>query len=442
MSWIFSHLAKCFVAAFAIAGLASIEMAHANPYLAKPGEPPMRARIGTCAITGGFIHLYAALDNKIFEKYGVHAEHIVVRGGSVAAAALAADEINFLYCNADANIARIATGMDGKLVASPLVGLPYVVLARKDIKRPADLKGKTIGVTRPGDFTYKLAKDFLKKHNLSEKDVTLAPVGGTPTERYTALAQDMFQAILIQPPLDARGKKDGFNVIYHLSDLGLPFIYSSLFSNTKTYKEKPALIQKMVAALAESVYLVEKKPEIGMASVGKTLRISDADTLQSAYDAYAKRLINRRMIVPAKMVAETIENAREEGTVIRRKAERSLRQYFRRESREERLHERAVGRRVARGKEALVALRVLRVEAPSSPPLLRSVVRRRRQRRKNKDWGWSPRVSMNRAKIFIASSSEGLQITNAICRGLERELGSAAQVEPWFAQVRSQRDLH
>jgi len=320
MSWIFSHLAKCFVAAFAIAGLVSGEMAHANPYLAKPGEPLMRARIGTCAITGGFIHLYAALDNKIFEKYGVHAEHIVVRGGSVAAAALAADEINFLYCNADTNIARIATGMDGKLVASPLVGLPYVVLARKDVKRPADLKGKTIGVTRPGDFTYKLAKDFLKKNNLSEKDVTLAPVGGTPTERYTALAQDMFQAILIQPPLDARGKKDGFNVIYHLSDLGLPFIYSSLFSNTKTYKEKPALIQKMVAALAESVFLVEKRPEVGMASVGKTLRISDADTLQSAYDAYAKRLINRRMIVPGKMVAETIENAREEGTVIRRKA--------------------------------------------------------------------------------------------------------------------------
>ena len=314
-----AYVVRCFVM-LSVVWLGAGDWVHANPYLAKPGEPPMRARIGTCAITGGFIHLYAALDNKIFEKYGVHAEHIVVRGGSVAAAALAADEINFLYCNADTNIARIATGMDAKLIASPLVGLPYVVLARKDIKRPADLKGKTIGVTRPGDFTYKLAKDFLKKHNLSEKEVTLATVGGTPTERYAGLAQDVFQAILIQPPLDARGKKDGFNVIYHLSDLGLPFIYSSLFTNAKTYKEKPALIQKMVAALAESVFLVEKKPEVGMASVGKTLRINDAETLQSAYDAYAKRLINRRMIVPAKMVAETIDNAREEGTVIRRKA--------------------------------------------------------------------------------------------------------------------------
>ena len=81
------------------------------------------------------------------------------------------------------------------------------MLARKDIKRAADLKGKSIGVTRPGDFPYRLAKEFLKKHNLSEKDVTLASVGGTPTERYAALLQDVFQATLIQPPLDARGKR-------------------------------------------------------------------------------------------------------------------------------------------------------------------------------------------------------------------------------------------
>src|SRR5207342_31670 len=145
----------------------------------------IRARVGTCAVTGGFIHLYAALNNRIFDKYGIHAEHVVLRGGVVAMAALGSDEIQFLYCNADTNIVRIGTGADGKLLASPLIGLPYVVLARKDIKRPADLKGKSIGVTRPGDFPYRLAKEFLKKHNLSEKEVTLATVGGTPTERYT-----------------------------------------------------------------------------------------------------------------------------------------------------------------------------------------------------------------------------------------------------------------
>ncbi|HEX5605963.1 MAG TPA: ABC transporter substrate-binding protein [Candidatus Binatia bacterium] len=291
----------------------------ANPYLAKPGALPLKIRIGTCAVTGGFVHLYTALDHRLFDKYGIQAEHVVVRGGNVAMAALAADEISFLYCNADANIARIGAGADGKLVAAVLIGLPYVVLACKDIKKPADLKGKSIGVTRPGDFAYRLAKEFLKKFNLSDKEVTLATVGGTPTERYAALAQDVFQATLIQPPLDARGRKDGFNVIYRLKDLGFPFIYSSLFTNSRSLRERPEIVQKAVAGLAEAIYFVEKNPQLAMNSVGKTLRITDADTLRSAYDTYARDLINRRMLVPAKMVSDTLELAQQDGAIIRRK---------------------------------------------------------------------------------------------------------------------------
>jgi NitT/TauT family transport system substrate-binding protein len=293
--------------------------AAANPYLAKVGEPATKVRVGTCAVTGGFIHLYAALDNRIFDKYGINAEHVVLRGGSVSGAALAADEIQFLYCNADASIVRIGTGADGKLVASPLVGLPYVVLARRDIKKPGDLKGKTIGVSRPGEFTYRLAKAFLKKFNLRDDEVALHPLGGTPSERYTVLVQDIVQATLVQPPLDARGRKDGFNVIYHLNELGFPFIYSSLFTNLKTFKEKPFLVQRFVAALAETVYFVEKNPDQAMTAVGRILRIKDPDTLQSAYDAYAKRLINRRMLVPPQLVAETLDLARQDGFSIRKK---------------------------------------------------------------------------------------------------------------------------
>ena len=298
---------------------ASRELAHANPYLAKAGEPVTRVRVGTCAVTGGFMHLYAALDSHVFDKYGIGVEHVVLRGGPVAMAALGSDEIQFLYCNADINIVRIATGADGKLVASPLLGLPYALLARSDVKKPVDLRGKSIGVSRPGDFTYRLGIAILKQFNLTEREVTLRPLGGTPTERYNALLQDIVQATLIQPPLDAKGKRDGFNVIYYLNNLGLPFIYSSLFTNSKTLKERPLVVQKFVAALAETVYLVEKNPQQGKAAVGKVLSIKDPEILQSAYDAYAARLINRRMLIPLKLVAETIDAAREQGTPIRKK---------------------------------------------------------------------------------------------------------------------------
>ena len=108
-------------------------------------------------------------------------------------------------------------------------------------------------------------------------------------------------------------------MIYNLNDLGFPFIYSSLFTNSKTLKERPQVVQKTVAALAEAVHFVEENPGRAMAAVGNTLRIKDADTLRSADEAYAKNLINRRMIVPAKLVAETLDIARDDGMKIRRK---------------------------------------------------------------------------------------------------------------------------
>jgi ABC-type nitrate/sulfonate/bicarbonate transport system substrate-binding protein len=100
----------------------------------------------------------------------------------------------------------------------------------------------------------------------------------------------------------------------------LPAVYSSLHTNAKTVRERPLLAQKWVAALAESIQFVERNPDKGKAAVSKALKLNDADALQSAYDAYAKLLVNRRLSVPETSVAGVIEVAREQGTNVRRKA--------------------------------------------------------------------------------------------------------------------------
>lgn len=294
---------------------------YANPYLAKAGEAPVTVRVAACAITGGFIHLYAALDNGLFDKYGMKVEFVSIRGSGVSLAALAADEVQFLYCAADATIPGMASGSDAKLIAAPLIGLPWVLLTRKDIKRPEELKGKSIAVTRPGDLTFRLARALLKKFNLSESDVKILTVGGTgQVEPFNALRSGFAEAALVTPPLDVRGRRDGFSLIYRLNDLGLPAVYSSLHTNAKTLRERPLLAQKWAAALAESLQFVEKNPDRGKAAVGKALKLNDADALQSAYDAYAKLLVNRRLSVPESSVSGVIEVAREQGTNVRRKA--------------------------------------------------------------------------------------------------------------------------
>jgi NitT/TauT family transport system substrate-binding protein len=300
-------------------GLMTPMTVNANPFLAKPGEAPTTVQVATCAVSGGFIHLYTAMDNGLFEKYGIKVDHKFISGSAMNLAALSADEISFLYCAADGTIPGLASGVDGKLIASPLIGLPYVLLAHKDIKRLEDLKGKSIGVSKAGDLDDRLMKTMLKKFNLSTADVSIRPIGGSQPERYNAMMGGIVQAAPVTPPLDARGRKDGLNVIFNLKDLNLPFIYSSVHANPKTLKERPQLVQRFVAAVAEAVHFAEKNPDKAKASLSKVLRINDSEILQSAYDAYAVSLVNRAMLVPANALAEAVEVARDNGTNVRKK---------------------------------------------------------------------------------------------------------------------------
>jgi len=293
----------------------------ANPYLPKPGEKPIAIRIATSAVTGGFVQLYTGLDNKIFEKYGLRCEHVYIRGQSPALAALANDQVQFNYGAADGSLPGLAAGVDAKFIASPLVKLPYVMVARKEIRRPEDLKGKAIGVTRPGDLSARLSRQVVRKFGLTADDVTIHPIGGSQQERYQAMVGNVVQAILVTPPLDVRAKSDGFNVIYRLIDLDIPFIYSSLITNYKMLREQPDTVQRMVAALAESVWFVEKNPEKAKAAIAKAMRVKDEEALQSSFNVYAKEIVDRTMMVPGKSISEAVEIARETGTIIRKKPE-------------------------------------------------------------------------------------------------------------------------
>src|SRR6266581_3850130 len=266
--------------------LAWLNPARANPYLAKSGERAVTVRIATCAVSGGFAHLYTALDNNLFDKYGFRMEHVFIRGSGPSVAALMADEIQFLYCAADATIPSLAAGVDVKLVAAPLIKLPYVLVTRKEIHRLEDLKGKSLGVARAGDLSDRLSRLLVKKFNVP--DVTMRPIGGSQSERYQAMAANVVQGIVITPPLDVRAKNDGYNVAYRLIDMDIPFIYSSLHASSQTIRERPEMVQRMVAAFAEAIHFTDNNPAKAKAAIAKIMRVKDEEALQVAYNVYTK----------------------------------------------------------------------------------------------------------------------------------------------------------
>jgi ABC-type nitrate/sulfonate/bicarbonate transport system substrate-binding protein len=156
-----------------------------------------------------------------------------------------------------------------------LVKLPYVLVTRPEIKRPEDLRGKSLGIVLIGDLSDRLSRATVTRMGLPPQSVTIRPIGGSQGERYQAMAAGIVQGVIITPPLDVRAKKEGFNVLYRLIDLNLPFIYSSLHTSYKMLRERPDLVQRMVAAFAEIVHFVEKNPDKAKASMGKAMRTKD-----------------------------------------------------------------------------------------------------------------------------------------------------------------------
>jgi len=298
---------------------ASRARAFANPYLAKPGERPIPIRIATCAVSGGFAHLYTALENHLFDKYGFKMEHVFIRGSGASLAALMADEIQFLYCAADATLPSLAAGVDVKLVAAPLVKLPYVLVTRKEIRRVEDLKGKSLGVARAGDLSDRLSRLLVKKLNVP--DVTMRPIGGSQSERYQAMVANIVQGVVITPPLDVRAKNEGYHIAYRLIDLDIPFIYSSLHATSRLIHERPETVQRMVAAFAEAIHFTDRNPAKAKAAISKIMRVKDEEALEVSYKVYTKDIVDRHMVVPAQAVVDSVELQRSLGTPIKRPAD-------------------------------------------------------------------------------------------------------------------------
>ena len=305
------------------------QFTNGNPYLAKPGEQPVTVKAGWCAISAGFLQLYVARDYDLFSKYGIKLQTGGMNAGADAAlAATTKGDFDIMYCAAAATIPGMVAGHEVTLIGAPLVGLPYVMIAKKGINSVQDLKGKKAGISKPGDLDEFLTKQVLKANNLPPDYVQYQPAGGQ-TERYTNLMAGVVDTVNVTPPLDVQAQHDGLNVIYKMKDLPIPFIYSALHTNSNMIKNHPETVQRFMAAMAESVWWIDGHKQQAEASISKQLGITDQASLDSAYQAYAKDYVNPSIDVPMAAVQESIDFAKTQGTPVQKdKAEQIVDQKF------------------------------------------------------------------------------------------------------------------
>lgn len=151
-------------------------------------------------------------------------------------------------------VRSIASGMKVKSVGVFLQKGPTSIqfLADKNIKSPADLKGKTVGGT-PGDAIYVTFPAWLKANGVDPKDVKVVNVDAAG--KIAALAEGRVDAIQgffhdQSPTIEAKTGKKMDHLLY--ADWGMNLLGTGIVVHDDTLKSKNELIKKFVRATQKS----------------------------------------------------------------------------------------------------------------------------------------------------------------------------------------------
>jgi NitT/TauT family transport system substrate-binding protein len=156
------------------------------------------------------------------------------------------------------------------------------IVAKNDITKVADLKGKTVAVSAPGTSPYFLLAWVLKKNGMTVKDVKTVNLEPSPAATaFVAGNSGLDAAVTYEPYLSmVRGKPDAGKVL--ADSLQYPAVFDTFGCTPKFIKENP----KAVKALADSYF---DALDMIAADRMKAFTIMGADTKQTAMEFEASQ---------------------------------------------------------------------------------------------------------------------------------------------------------
>src|SRR5258705_3935359 len=166
--------------------------------------------------------LLLAEDATLFEKYGLDVKVVHARG-AVPVQALVTGSVEFGAFSGSSSIAATLAGSDIVFVAAKGKYAVMSFWVRRDspIKTLADLRGKTIGVTRAGSATHMIARLAFKAAGIAERDVKFLHHGGLP-ESFLFLDKGLVHPTQGSPPMT------GERQLVVLSQLKIPILLRAL----------------------------------------------------------------------------------------------------------------------------------------------------------------------------------------------------------------------
>lgn len=180
------------------------------------------------------------------EKRGLKVELLQIKAGATLIKALIAGEIDSVEVGAGELIVAAARGTGVKIVGCTWPGVPHVVLAKAEIKTPADLKGKTVAISSPGSLPDLLFRAMLEAEKIPVSEVKFASQGAD-LDRYKSLLAGITDAAVVSNEF-AVVMPSNIKVLMQANVVVPKFIRVCVGTSSKALTERRDDLVKFIAA--------------------------------------------------------------------------------------------------------------------------------------------------------------------------------------------------
>jgi len=239
-------------------------------------------RVGYGSLSTSYAPIWVAGEAQLFQKNGITAEVLYLESALVRTALIAGDIVMGGMSGTTMAAPRLQ-GADPIIIASFLNSLQYRLVVRPEIKTPAQLKGKRVGVAGFGLGAHRGAQIMVAKLGLNpDNDVVMLQIGGDPT-RLSALLSGTIDASVFNPPIYKRAVEAGMRVLANIEEMGFPVQASALVTTEQFVRKNPDLMRRAMRSIIESIYVIKSNPELTKRAIRKYMRFRDDRDTDEAY---------------------------------------------------------------------------------------------------------------------------------------------------------------
>lgn len=247
-----------------------------------------KVRISNAGFTITALPLLAAKDWGIFSANGMDVE-LIVMSPSIAAAALAQGDVDYVAGVGPASVAATLSGLQSRAIWFSSDRISYWLMARPQFKNLEDLKGKKIAISGGVGGTNHVALVVaLEKSGANPKDYVMVGIPGQQIQVLYSLESNFVDGALISPPVTFNAYKKGFNKLLDVGSM-VEMPGGGLTALIKTIQSRAAEAKRVIHALQSAKDEVRKSKSKTVELIIRLLKM-DKEAASETYDTFLTTL--------------------------------------------------------------------------------------------------------------------------------------------------------